>query len=314
MTKSAHMCRGAMSKINDNYDEIVIGSGLNAALFSFFKSIPLVSLRAERPLSFEHFDPATDLTKLFFDPQESVLQTPTGAITVGVPKEQVWANIMFALGSAGLVLGSDRVLSMRVDTNKSELWTLTLQNALKSSTFKKLYIFNDADLRGLDPPEKFADRFEVVDYINVAACGAINFDLIQTEDDFVKDIYFINSKRPNRDKDIVCRSYLTNSQLIAFDYSDTMVKFKIKSLMETVGIKGPRNGHAPNNPEEYRYHNIKLDTAYRRITKAHMCPRHDTPNMCFVDLDSNFIINNFNADPKSYQCKALKLINAQRGK
>jgi len=303
-----------MNKINDHYDEIIIGSGLNAALFSFFKSIPLVSLRAERPLAFDHFAADADLSKIFFDPTETVLTTPNDPITVGISKEKVWSNIMFALGSAGLVLGSDRILSIRLDADQSKLWTLTLQNALKASTFKKIYIFNDTDVRGLDPPQKFGDRFEVIDYINVSACGPISLDLIPTEDDFVKDIYFMKSKRPNRDKDIICRSYMTNSQLIAFDYSDTMVKFKIKSLMEEAGIKGPRNGHAPNNPDEYRYHGIKLDTSYRRITKTAMCPRHDAPNVSFVGLDPTFIINNFKPDPKSYQYKALKLINAQRRK
>ena len=66
-------------------------------------------------------------------------------------------------------------------------------------------------------------------------------------------------------KDLAAISYLTDEQLADFDYSDTMVKFKVTKMMKEAGIRGARNGRDVNNPERYKYYAVKVEPAERQV-------------------------------------------------
>ncbi len=66
-------------------------------------------------------------------------------------------------------------------------------------------------------------------------------------------------------KDLAAISYLTDEQLADFNYSDTMVKFKVTKMMKEAGIRGARNGRDVNNPERYKYYAVKVEPAERQI-------------------------------------------------
>jgi hypothetical protein len=58
---------------------------------------------------------------------------------------------------------------------------------------------------------------------------------------------------------------LSEDQIKAFDFSDTMAKFKILKLMKENGIRGARNGRDMNNPNIYRYYSPKIEAVERQI-------------------------------------------------
>jgi hypothetical protein len=68
----------------------------------------------------------------------------------------------------------------------------------------------------------------------------LDFDEIQTEDDFVNKIKLFKTPRidgNNRYMDLLCESFLTEEQLNNFDYSDTMVRLKTEHMLQEKGIK-----------------------------------------------------------------------------
>ena len=62
-----------------------------------------------------------------------------------------------------------------------------------------------------------------------------------------------------------------------FEYSDTMVKFKVGAMMKKAGIRGARNGRDTNNPNKYKYYSVKKDIdklLTEKISKI-LSKRHD---------------------------------------
>ena len=59
------------------------------------------------------------------------------------------------------------------------------------------------------------------------------------------------------------------------------MKYKVKKLMKESGIRGTRNGRDVDNPEKFKYYDIKLDIARREITHLHKNIYHDTDTIQF---------------------------------
>ena len=56
-------------------------------------------------------------------------------------------------------------------------------------------------------------------------------------------IKFFKSKRIDGDQkylDLLCESFLSDKQLKSFEYSDTMVRFKVEDLLKEHGVTNPR--------------------------------------------------------------------------
>ena len=94
------------------------------------------------------------------------------------------------------------------------------------------------------------------------------FDVINTEDDFVKKIVFYRSLRimGDRDvKDLVSVSYINKDDLQKHEYSEAYARLKTLALMKETGIRGRRNGRDTKNPEKYKYYAIKLENDRREL-------------------------------------------------
>ena len=58
---------------------------------------------------------------------------------------------------------------------------------------------------------------------------------IISDDDFVSRVKFFKSRRIDGNQrylDLLCESFLTDSQLKSFEYSDTMARFKIRDMLK----------------------------------------------------------------------------------
>ena len=88
-----------MSKLEDHiyhYDNLVIGSDLNAVTFAYLKGYPLVTNRDVFPFRFDCFDCNVDLDKLSLGMEEIQLQEKT----LGPSKLDVYKHLSFVLGMA----------------------------------------------------------------------------------------------------------------------------------------------------------------------------------------------------------------------
>ena len=299
-----------MSKFDRDCDKVIVGSNLSAVLYSFFHSVPIIFLNKKKPEEIDYFAADVDLSKLFFDNTENLFRTPEGEVTWGLQKVELWTKLMFSLNAAGLILGGDRMLSLRVQPDEGMIRGLTVMNGLPTINFNQLIVFDDTMLRGLPEAKKKCDLYNVTDFINVNACGPHELDYVRTGDKFVKEFHFVqNHKLATTGRTIMAMSELTLEEIYHFDYSDTMSRFKVAEHMVEAGIKGPKNGVDPQDSTKQRYHQIRLTTSYRKTEKKNMDSYDDTDNLTFVDLEDTFILSHYKPDKNSEQYRILKLIN-----
>ena len=119
-------------------------------------------------------------------------------------------------------------------------------------------------------PEVDEHKTVVLDWIDVRRGQNHNEAQIKGDTDFVKHIYFYPSDRTTGSssaglKDVASISYLTREQLSSPNYSEFIVRKRVKQMMELAGIRGPKNGKDPNNPTKQKYYSIRLESRKREV-------------------------------------------------
>lgn len=265
-------------------DELVIGNSLEAVSYAFLNHKILVFNGEHKLKFFDFFEPEVDLQKYGIGLDKYELNTNKGTRLVGSSKLETWERLVFSLSLSGLLPVHDLVSFVRVE-DEDILKVVTKNSRMIKFKFNKLRIFDDENVNGLGP-SKFEDKYKVVDWINVRAGMKHEYDYFQTEDDFVKEVYFYPSQRSgggenDERKDLVSISYLNKEQLESFNYSDTYVKFKVKGLMEKNGIRGPKNGRRHDDPNKHAYHSIKVEPYKREIIKLEKPIYEDKGSLIF---------------------------------
>jgi len=246
----------------------VIGSSLEALMFAFNNELPVFFSEAQRPFRFDYLSPNQDLSSLCLENVESRLKTFGEDKKVGIPKELLWERLMFLLSYCGKVPAANLCKSMRY----------TGENLILSNEYSKIgtvefnhcYYFGDNNCHKLLNYKKVDNpTYICYDWISFNRGGKHNIDYIETDDAFVKQIWFYPSDRIDGNtavKDACVVSHLTDQQLLDFDYSETMARFKMIHEMEKRGMKGKFNGYGPNGkPKHYKFRTTHLS---RRKQKA----------------------------------------------
>ncbi len=290
-----------MSKLEDHiyhYDNLVIGSDLNAVIFAYLKGYPLVINRDVFPFRFDCFDRNMDLGKLSLGMEEIQLQEKT----LGPSKFDTYKHLNFMLGMAGLLPLGRSVYSCRI--REDNLLKITTKNSrMIQIRFEKLYIFDDESIFGLPEPIESLDEgmFKIFDWIDVTSCTTHPHQYFQTEDDFVREIYFYPTERldgnhPNK-KDLVAISYLNGEQLKDYEYSDTYAKFKVLNIMKEAGIKGARNGRDMLDKTKYKYYALKVQPYKREVVSIQKNLYDDVDNIEFIYESEEDILRDIDIQP-----------------
>jgi hypothetical protein len=281
-----------------SHDTIVIGGGLNALLYSFFGGYPCLCVEPDVPFRFDFSCEKDDF---------GFIGVHTGNL------REAWEKLAFILSLSGQLPMGDKVVSLNV-----------LENILKASTrnsklarfsFKKLVVFDDRGVTGLPTiTRQDIGKSRVIDWFDVRSGMEHKHDFLETEDDFIKKVFFYPSERFGSQKsgrmrkDLVAVSYLDPDQLTSFDYSDTMARFKITQMMKDAGIRGARNGRDTKNPNIYRYYSPKIESVERGVTS-------DIKNYYIKDDRFEFlydtpaqVIEKYFYDSGSYASKINKIL------
>ena len=142
-----------------------MGSGIEAAAYSYIRGTPLVLNEHLPPHRFDFFDPEIKLEKVDLKNTKSEIVTPSGSLYAGMSKLDVWQHTLFLLSLSGLCSLSEKTESIRVEENT--LKVTTKGSRLIKFNFEKLTIFNEDNVYGLGPPaEKVEPRFRVIDWID----------------------------------------------------------------------------------------------------------------------------------------------------
>ncbi len=272
-----------MNKHKYEFDEVVIGNSLAALTYSYFNSVPLIYNEESKPQFFEFFDSDFELDKLHLEADNYELRGLESTKVVGHPKLKVWEHLMFVLSLSGHIPLSNKVSTIRIEDDNM-LKITTKKFRVIRVKFKKLRIFDSKSIDGLSIPEKQIFNFKVIDWVDVKSGMKHDYDYFETDNDFVKEVYFYPSTRfaGSKDrKDLVSVSYLKKYQLENFENSDTYVKFKILKLMKAAGIRGARNGRDFNNPNKYKYYAVKIDPKKREVEKIERDFYENTESMIF---------------------------------
>jgi len=295
-------------KIKDHayeYDTVVIGGSLSAVLYSYFNDFPLIYKSLKKPFRFDFFDCGFDLSTLNHQNEIKYLKTLKDKKQVGFPKLRIFEELLFLMSLSGKIPLADKVETITLE-EENKVKIITKNYKLIRFKYNNLIIFDDGDIQ--NPPEanpKQSEMFRIIDWINVRSGTKHAFDYFETEDNFVKEIFFYPSDRidGNHDKkDLVSISFLTKEEVSDIDFSEIYVNFKVKELMKSSGIKGRRNGRDVNNPERIIYRAVNTEHAQREVEPLVKNSYENQDNLFFLNYTPEHIIKYF-SKPKSYAKK-----------
>ena len=249
-----------------NYDKVVIGSSLKALLFAFQNRLPVVFSEPMRPFRFDYLNPDLDLSYLKLENVEIFFQTFGEILTFGLPKEELWERLLFFLSLDGKVPFSNLCKSMRLNAN-----TIICSNEyakIAEINFQTCYFFGDHNCSGMKEKRVVNPTYICYDWIAFNRGGKHDVDYIKLEDNFVNEVWFYPSDRidgatPVKDACVV--SKIKKEDILDFDFSETMARFKLISEMETRGMKGVFNGYGPNGkPKYYKFRTTSITRTKRK--------------------------------------------------
>tara|TARA_Y100000593_G_scaffold86649_1_gene165800 strand:+ start:987 stop:1889 length:903 start_codon:yes stop_codon:yes gene_type:complete len=300
-----------MSDHRYEFDELVIGTGLNAVLYSFLNQKPLIINSTEKPLFFEFFPDGFDLSKLAISLDEYLLKGLKRNIKVGASKLDVWERLVFCLSLSGLLPLHAPAAEIRIEENYISVSTQDFK--VHKLRYKKLRIFNDANLIGLPECESHIERYKVIDWMDVRSGMLHPYDYLNNGGFFVKELYFYPSERIDGDtdkKDLVAVSELEKKYIDDFDFSGTMARFKVIKTMKKADIRGARNGRDTKNPGKYKYYAVKVEPTKREIRKLYFPKYKNKENLIFDYRTEEKIYESYDITPG--YCNKINRMIAER--
>jgi hypothetical protein len=265
--------RASSARMIHEHEEIVIGSNLTAVLYAFNNKLPIFFTRPQQPFRFGYLDPAVDLSCVGLENSTQVLFTHEGKINVGPPKKLLWEQLLFIISLAGRAPLNGLCEGIR--HNGESLICSNAYSKIAEVKFQKAYYFGDDNCSGLVTEKPLANpSYICYDWIAFNRGGKHEIDLIETTDNFVSKIWFYPTDRVDGNspvKDACLVSTLTKEELLDFDYSQTMARFKMIAEMRDKGMRGLFNGYSPTgNP---KYYNFRTSIIGRETSKEPARPR-----------------------------------------
>ena len=230
-------------------------------MFAFNNELPIFFSEIRRPFRFDYFDPSLDLSAARLKNSQKNLRTFEGDKVAGMQKAFLWERLLFLLSLEGKAPLSTLCTSLRC--SRKSLVCSNDYAKIAEVNYNECYYFGDGNCTGIRSTETLANpTYVCYDWIAFHRGGKHETDLIETEDDFVNQIWFYPSDRidgTTKVKDACVVSRLTDEQLSDFDYSETMARFKALAEMESRGMKGKFNGYSPNGrPKHYKFRTSHL--------------------------------------------------------
>ena len=238
------------------YRDIVLGSSLDAVIFSFVNRYPLFFSENRRPFRFDYLNSEFDFDFLKLSRKVSKsLTTFNGDKKVGLPKELLWERLLFLMSIYGNVPTANLCTNIRRDSNK--ITCFNEYSKIAEVRFERIHDFTKNDKR---------NKIICYDWIAFNSGGKHDIDFIKTGDDFVDDIWFYSSDRicgKTKVKDACAVSYIDKEFINDFDFSQTMARFKVVKEMENRGMKGLLSSYGPNGKP--KHYNFKTSTMSRQM-------------------------------------------------
>ena len=147
--------------------------------------------------------------------------------------EEPWASMCYDLYARGMCPFVDKISKIRVDQNDKTIKVITGHNTFEIC-YDNLHVFDSENVGGVENNKELV-HYRVVDWFDCKGLYDLSCKQIISDDDFVNKVMFFKSRRIDGNQrylDLLCESFLTDSQLKSFEYSDTMVRFKVRDMLK----------------------------------------------------------------------------------
>ena len=186
--------------------------------------------------------------------------------------KNAWGLLYTKLMLDGHVIGGDTVKTLKIDD--THLTVVCDYNIVSRVEYSKLYVFSDANIIGLPDIVKKTNQHTVIDILRtkslIASC---EHKIIKSDEPLVKQLHVIKDHK-SAPTAVYSISLLTAEQLLDFDFSDTMVKFKSEHVLGENGFFGKMVTSTFRSP-------IELEVV-ERIVRKQMDIYKETENIKFI--------------------------------
>ena len=225
-------------------EKVVVGGTLTALMYAFINNFPILFTKPELPSRFDFFPPGTDLSFLKLENSAREIKTFNESREIGLSKILLWERLSFLMSLRGLMPLSNLCHSMRLQ--EDIIKCSNEYSKIAEFRFEKCLYFGDKHTSGfIEKTNLDEETYICYDYIAFNSGGKHEIDYIRTGEDFVSEIWFYSSDRIDGNtpvRDACAISKLTHEQLLDFDFSQTMAKFKTLQIMKDNGMRGKFNG------------------------------------------------------------------------
>lgn len=243
------------------YDNIIIGSTLEALIYSYITNYPVFFAGSRCPKEFEYFEPA--LAFHFLKSEIKTIQTNESTYEVGSSKLPLWENLIFCLSMAGLVPLADNASSIRFDSDGTI--RIIYNNRSITIEAKQIYLFDGLGVSGLGA-EKPVGNYKVYDWLFFNSLYPNPYDILKTEYDVVSELWFLEPINAKRFKDGCIVSEFSTEKQMHENLTEYNIKFILKDLFKKYDIKGKANGVHHIDKVTQRYKQVQYTQIHREVS------------------------------------------------
>lgn len=273
------------------YDNIIIGSTLEAMMYSYMTNYPIFFAGLRRPKEFEYLGPALPFHLL--KSEIKLIRSTNGSFEVGERKDIFWDNLMMCLSYAGLVPITQEV-SIRYD---GEFVRIVKDNRLIKIKPKTIHLFDDLGVEGLMPPTKTRGKFFSYEWMVFNSLYPHEYDLILSEESPIQQLWFIDPRDKKRLKDGCIVSHFDSLQQMHEELTQFALIFKLKDIFKKYGIKGKANGVYHMDKSVQRYKQVRYTIVDNEVT----APKNiyeSIDNIIFHDYSIESLVDQLSPNPK----------------
>lgn len=244
------------------YDNIIIGSTLEALIYSYTTNYPVFFAGSRCPKEFEYFEPAMAIFP-FEELTTKTIQTNDFIYEVGNSKLPLWENLIFCLSMAGLVPLADNASSIRFDSDGTI--RLIYNNRSITIEAKQVYLFDGLGVSGLGA-EKPVGNYKVYDWLFFNSLYPNPYDILKTEYDVASELWFLEPTNAKRFKDGCIISEFPTEKKMHENLTEYNIKFILKDLFKKYDIKGKANGVHHIDKVTQRYKQVQYTQIHREVS------------------------------------------------
>jgi len=207
-------------------------------------------------------------------------------------KREIWNKLLFYLALLGRSASHEHQERIDVTNNQCRVAS---RGSVEIYGFENCHIFDTSGISVENEVDRMNEtKFRVIDDLEIRNMSRDVREIksFSFSTDFVKEVHFYTSGRIDGAKhvtDCVSESVLSKEQIYEFDYSDTMVKFKIQKALIAHGFNGRIAGVLKNGKNKF----LKPELTHTRriVQEVPDISYRDSENIRFLSKNLGQIID-----------------------